>query len=176
MSPYAVNKVAMEMYCRVFHQAYGLQTVSLRYFNVFGSRQDPDSAYAAVIPRFIFALLAGQPPVIFGDGKQSRDFTHVSNVVAANLAACQAPDAPGRAFNVASGASHDLLELHAILCRLLGRDIAPTFGPSRQGDVRYSLADLSQTKQALGYTVGIGFEDGLAMLADLARQGRYLAQ
>jgi nucleoside-diphosphate-sugar epimerase len=176
MSPYAANKVAMEMYCRVFHKVYGLETVSLRYFNVFGSRQDPDSPYAAVIPRFLFALMDGQAPVAFGDGKQSRDFTHISNVVAANLAACTAPEAPGRAFNVASGASHDLLELHAILSRLLDRDVALTFGPPRQGDVRYSLADLSQSKEVLGYSVGVGFEDGLAMLADLARQGRYLAQ
>lgn len=174
-SPYAANKVAMEYYCRVFHQAYGLETVCLRYFNVFGPRQDPHSPYAAVIPKFIFALLDGQRPVIFGDGRQSRDFTYVTNVVAANLAACTAPGAPGLALNVASGGSHDLLGLLAILERLIGVQAEPEFRPARAGDVMASLADLSLTRSVLGYQIGIGYEEGLAILVDLARQGKYLA-
>ncbi|MCA1905032.1 MAG: SDR family oxidoreductase [Desulfarculus sp.] len=174
-SPYAANKVAMEYYCRVFHQAYGLETVSLRYFNVFGPRQDPHSPYAAVIPKFIFALLEGRRPVIFGDGRQSRDFTYVTNVVAANLAACTAPGAAGLALNVASGGSHDLLELLAILERLIGVKAEPEFRPPRPGDVMASLADLNLTRSVLGYEIGIGYEEGLAILVDLARQGKYLA-
>ncbi len=176
MSPYAANKVAMEMYCRVFYQVYGLETVCLRYFNVFGPRQDPHSAYAAVIPAFLFALLEGKSPKVFGDGGQSRDFTYVDNVVAANLAACTASGAAGQAFNVASGVSHDLLELYAILSRLIGCDAPLDFGPPRSGDVRYSLADLSRSQQTLSYKVGVNFEDGLARLVDLARRGEYLAQ
>jgi nucleoside-diphosphate-sugar epimerase len=173
MSPYAANKVAMEMYLRVFHRVYGLETVSLRYFNVFGPRQDPASPYAAVIPKFLFALLKGEGPVIFGDGRQSRDFTYVSNVVAANLAACIAPDAPGKAINVASSKSYDLLDLVAALKGLTGSAAEATLGPPRTGDVRYSLADLTLAREVLGYQVGIGFEQGLALLVDLARQGRY---
>lgn len=175
MSPYAANKVAMEFYCRAFHKSYGLETVMLRYFNVFGPRQDPGSAYAAVIPKFIFALMDGQPPQVHGDGRQSRDFTYISNVVAANLAACTAPGAAGQAINVASGVSHDLLELLDILQGLLGTQVSPSFGPSRVGDVRYSLADLDKARRLLGYQVGIGFGEGLAILVDLAKQGRYLA-
>ncbi len=175
MSAYAANKVAMEFYCQAFHRAYGLQTVMLRYFNVFGPRQDPDSPYAAVIPKFLFALMQGQAPPVHGDGRQSRDFTYVSNVVAANLAACTAPQAPGQAINVASGASHDLIELLEVLGRLTGRDARPNFGPSRAGDVRHSLADLDKARRVLGYQLGVGFEEGLAILVDLAQQGRYLA-
>jgi nucleoside-diphosphate-sugar epimerase len=173
MSPYAANKVAMEMYLRVFHRVYGLETVSLRYFNVFGPRQDPASPYAAVIPKFLFALLEGQSPAIFGDGRQSRDFTYIGNVVAANLAACVAPDAPGKAINVASAKSHDLLDLVAALKRLTGSAAEPTFGPTRTGDVRYSLADLTLAREVLGYQVEVDFEQGLAFLVELARQGRY---
>jgi nucleoside-diphosphate-sugar epimerase len=176
MSPYAANKVAMEFYCQAFHRAFGLQTVMLRYFNVFGPRQDPESAYAAVIPKFLFALMAGQAPPVHGDGRQSRDFTYISNVVAANLAACTAPRAPGQAINVASGRSHDLIELLEILGRLTGQKVSPQFGPARAGDVRHSLADLSKAQDILGYRLGVGFEEGLAILVDLAKQGRYLAQ
>ncbi|MFH1033193.1 MAG: SDR family oxidoreductase [Pseudomonadota bacterium] len=176
MSPYAANKVAMEFYCQAFHRAFGLETVMLRYFNVFGPRQDPESAYAAVIPKFLFALMDGQAPPVHGDGRQSRDFTYVSNVVAANLAACTAPSAPGQAINVASGRSHDLIELLEILGRLTGQQVSPRFGPPRAGDVRHSLADLGRAQRILGYQLGVGFEEGLAILVDLARQGRYLAQ
>ncbi len=175
MSPYAANKVAMEYYCRVFHKVYGLETVCLRYFNVFGPRQDPHSAYAAVIPRFIFAMLEGKRPTVFGDGKQSRDFTYVDNVVAANLAACTAPGAAGQAFNVASGESQSLLRLLEVLEGLTGKKADPEFGPPRTGDVRYSLADLSRAREVLGYEVEVGFEEGLARLVDLARKGKYLS-
>ncbi|MBI5523088.1 MAG: SDR family oxidoreductase [Desulfarculus sp.] len=175
MSPYAANKVAMEFYCQAFHRAYGLETVMLRYFNVFGPRQDPESPYAAVIPKFLFALMEGRAPQVHGDGRQSRDFTYIGNVVAANLAACTAPLAPGQAVNVASGHSHDLIELLEILGRLTGQDVRPQFGPPRAGDVRHSLADLTKAQAILGYRLGVGFEQGLAILVDLARQGRYLA-
>ena len=175
MSPYAANKVAMEHYCQVFHKAYGLETVLLRYFNVFGPRQDPNSHYAAVIPKFLFCLLENQSPPIYGDGRQSRDFTYVSNVVAANLAACDAPGAAGQAFNVASGGSHDLLELLEVLGRLTGSQVGPEFRPPRAGDVRYSLASLDKTSRVLGYRLEVGFEEGLARVVELARQGRYLA-
>ncbi|KMY66428.1 Vi polysaccharide biosynthesis protein VipB/TviC [Desulfocarbo indianensis] len=174
MSPYAANKVAMEYYCRVFYKVYGLETVCLRYFNVFGPRQDPRSAYAAVIPRFMFALLEGARPTIFGDGKQSRDFTYIENVVAANLAACTASGAAGESFNVASGSSQSLLRLVEVLEQLTGKKADPEFAPPRTGDVRFSLADLSKTREVLGYRVGVGFEQGLAVLVDLARRGEYL--
>jgi nucleoside-diphosphate-sugar epimerase len=174
MSPYAANKVALEYYYRVFHKVYGLETVALRYFNVFGPRQDPHSAYAAVIPRFMFALLHGERPTVFGDGEQSRDFTYIDNVVAANLAACTAQGAAGRAFNVASGASQSLLRLLELLEKLIGVKANPEFGPARTGDVRYSLADLSRAKEVLGYKVSVGFEEGLARLVELAMQGKYL--
>lgn len=174
MSPYAANKVAMEYYYRVFHKVYGLETVALRYFNVFGPRQDPLSAYAAVIPRFMFALLDGTRPTVFGDGEQSRDFTYIDNVVAANLAACTAPGAAGQAFNVASGSSQSLLRLLELLEKLTGKKADPEFGPPRTGDVRYSLADLSLVKEVLGYQVTVDFEQGLARLVKLALQGKYL--
>ena len=173
-SPYAANKTAMEYYCRVFYQAFGLETVCLRYFNVFGPRQDPDSDYAAVIPKFLFALLEGRKPLIHGDGRQSRDFTYVSNVVAANLAACTAPKAAGRTVNVAAGQSHDLLRLIQVLQKLTGARVEPEFGPPREGDVRYSLADLELARELLGYQPRVSFEQGLERLVDLARAGKYL--
>ena len=174
MSPYAANKVAMEYYCQVFYKVYGLETVCLRYFNVFGPRQDPHSHYAAVIPKFIFSLMDGAPPVIFGDGGQSRDFTYVSNVVQANLAACTAPGIGGMAINVAAGENHDLLELTRIIKELLGSKVEPEHAPPRTGDVRHSLADISRAQKYLDYKVGIGFKEGLAILVDLAKKGEYL--
>jgi UDP-glucose 4-epimerase len=175
MSPYAANKVAMEFYCQSFHQVYGLESLNLRYFNVFGPRQDPGSPYAAVIPKFLFALLEGRRPVVFGDGAQSRDFTYIDNVVAANLAACTAPGAQGQAVNVASGRSYSLLEMLAELGRLVGVDPEPEFAAPRPGDVRYSLADLSRARELLGYEARVGFREGLARLVQLAREGKYLA-
>ena len=175
LSPYAVSKVAMENYAAAFYRVYGLETVCLRYFNIFGPRQDPDSPYAAVIPKFLFSLLEDQSPPVFGDGKQSRDFTYIDNVVAANLAACTAPGAPGQAINVAAGRSHDLLELLAILGELTGKRVEPEFGQPRAGDVLYSLADLSKAKELLGYEPMVDFRQGLGRLVNLAQQGEYLA-
>ena len=175
LSPYAANKVCMEYYGKVFYQTYGLETVQLRYFNVFGARQDPNSVYAAVIPKFIFALLDDDRPVIYGDGRQSRDFTHVDNVVAANLAACSVPGIGGMSFNVAAGKSYTLLSLLEKLKKLLNRpDIEPQFAPARQGDVYYSLADLSLIQSRLGYEVKVDFDQGLFNITDLALKGRYI--
>ncbi len=160
-SPYAVSKLAAEHYCRVFTQVYGLETVSLRYFNVFGPRQDPHSQYAAVIPIFINALLKGRAPVIYGDGRQSRDFTYVANNVAANLLACTAPGAAGQVFNIACGKRYDLLQLLELLRKYTGVEIAPLHDAPRPGDVRHSLADISRAAEVLGYHPVVGFEEGL---------------
>ncbi|RLC55839.1 MAG: LPS biosynthesis protein WbpP [Chloroflexota bacterium] len=160
-SPYAVSKLAGEHYCRAFTEVYGLETVSLRYFNVFGPRQDPTSQYAAVIPIFITALLRGKPPTVHGDGRQSRDFTYVTNNVQANLLAATAPGVAGQVFNVACGKRYTLLELLAILRDILSTDVTPVHTAPRPGDVRHSLADISKAQQALGYRVEVPFEEGL---------------
>jgi len=165
-SPYAVSKLAGEGYCRAFTEVYGLETVCLRYFNVFGPRQDPASQYAAVIPRFITAMLRGEVPTIYGDGYQSRDFTYVSNVVDANLLAAAAPDVAGRVFNVACGQRHTLLDLVAILNDVLGTQIVPVHTDPRPGDVRHSLADITAAREALGYRAEVDFRDGLRRTAD----------
>ncbi|MEW5913883.1 MAG: SDR family oxidoreductase [Thermodesulfobacteriota bacterium] len=175
LSPYAASKVVMEYYARVFYRVYGLETVCLRYFNVFGPRQDPNSAYAAVIPAFLFALLEGRRPMIYGDGRQSRDFTYVANVVEANLAACTAPQAAGQVINVAAGRSHNLLDLLAALKKFIGSDLEPEFRPARSGDVRFSQADLAKARRLLGYEIRVDFQEGLRRLVELARQGKYLA-
>jgi len=162
LSPYAVSKLAGEHYCRVFTLLYGLQTVSLRYFNIFGPRQDPNSQYAAVIPRFATAALAGQAPTIYGDGLQSRDFTYIDNAVQSNLLACDAPAAAaGRAYNVACGRSVNLLDVIGLLQGMTGRPIRPVHEPARAGDVRDSLADITAARDALGYRPAIDFEAGL---------------
>ena len=161
-SPYAVAKLAAESYCRTFYELYGLETVSLRYFNVFGPRQDPGSPYSAVIPRFIKAMLAGRAPQINGDGLQSRDFTFVANNVAANLAAATVPTVGGEVFNIACGQRFTLLDLVAQLNTILGTTIEPHFAPSRQGDVLHSLADISRAQEKLGYAVTVDFGAGLA--------------
>ena len=163
ISPYAVAKLAGEGYCRSFTEVYGLETVALRYFNVFGARQDPLSQYAAVIPNFITAALRGEPPTIYGDGEQSRDFTHVDNVVEANVLAMSAP-APvaGRAYNIACGERITLNELVATIARVLGRSIEPRYEASRPGDVRHSMADTTRARHDLGYEPVIAFEEGLA--------------
>ena len=171
-SPYAVAKLAGEGYCRAFYLSYGLETVSLRYFNVFGPRQDPSSQYAAVIPIFISALLEGQPPPVEGDGLQSRDFTYVTDVVRANLLACRAPEAAGQVINVACGTRHTLLELIDALNHLMGTDIAPVFGPPRPGDVRHSCADIARAQRLLGYRPLVPFEQGLAYTLDWLREAR----
>jgi UDP-N-acetylglucosamine/UDP-N-acetyl-alpha-D-glucosaminouronate 4-epimerase len=161
ISPYATAKLAGEGYARSFHGVYGLETVALRYFNVFGSRQDPQSQYAAVVPNFITALLNEQPPVIFGDGEQSRDFTYVANVVQANLLAIDAPDVAGKVFNVACGERVTLNRLVAELRDLLGSDIEPVYEVPRAGDIKHSLADLSLAQKGLGYVPEVQLREGL---------------
>jgi nucleoside-diphosphate-sugar epimerase len=162
LSPYAVTKYADELYARVFGRCYGLETVGLRYFNVFGPRQDPFSQYAAVIPLFVSALMRGEAPTINGDGEQTRDFTYVGNAVAANLLACAAPaEAVGEVFNIACNERTSLNRLYRRLQELLDSDIAPLYGPSRVGDVRDSLADIDKARRLLGYKGEIKFDEGL---------------
>jgi len=161
LSPYAAAKLAGEYYCQAFTATYGLETVVIRYFNVFGPRQDPDSAYSAVIPLFVTAMLAGKRPTVFGDGLQSRDFTYIDNIVAGNLAAADAPDASGRVFNVACGQQCSLLDLLASINRVLETDIEPVFSDPRLGDVRESLADISAAREVLGYEPLVSFDEGL---------------
>lgn len=170
LSPYAVNKFAGELYCRVFHQVYGLETVALRYFNVFGPRQDPMSQYSAVIPKFIGAALAGQAPTIFGDGEQSRDFTFVENVVEANLLACKAAGASGETINIACGQRATLNELAALIGRIVGTEAKPVYQPQRTGDVRHSLADIRKAERLLGYRPKVGLEEGLRRTVDWLRE------
>lgn len=161
ISPYAVSKLAGEQYCQSFWRVYGLETVALRYFNVFGPRQSPTSQYAAVIPKFIAALLSRQPLPVHGDGKQSRDFTYVENVVQANLLACTASDAPGRAFNVACGQRHTLLDLIEALSSVHDADVQVSHTAPRPGDVAHSLADISLARTILGYDPTVDFANGL---------------
>jgi nucleoside-diphosphate-sugar epimerase len=162
LSPYAVTKYADELYARVFGRCYGLETVGLRYFNVFGPRQDPFSQYAAVIPLFVSALLRGEAPTINGDGEQTRDFTYVGNAVEANLLACAAPaEAVGEVFNVACNERTSLNRLYRRLQDLLGSTIEPAYGPPRAGDVRDSLADIGKGERLLGYKGEIKFDKGL---------------
>ena len=164
LSPYAISKLAGENYCRIFYRIYGLETVCLRYFNVFGPRQDPTSQYSAVIPKFISAMLNGERPKIYGDGKQSRDFTYVANVVQANLLACQADGVAGEFFNVACGERYTVLDLVAELNEILGKDVEPVFTEPRKGDVRHSQADISKAQRLLEYGGLVGFKSGLRML------------
>ena len=163
ISPYGAAKLAGEAYCHAFSATHGFETVCIRYFNVFGPRQDPHSQYSAVIPLFITALLAGKQPVIFGDGQQSRDFTYVANVVHGNLLAADANPSlvSGRTFNVANGRSTSLLELLTLLNQLLGLKVQPIHAPARVGDVRESLADITQARKCLDYDPQVGFEEGL---------------
>lgn len=165
-SPYAVAKMAAENYCRIFYELYGMETVCLRYFNVFGPRQDPTSHYSAVIPLFIKAMLAKQTPIIYGDGLQSRDFTYVANNVSANLLATTAPDVGGEVFNIACGKQYTLLDLVAGLNEILGLTIEPKFKPARQGDVKHSQADITKATEQLGYHVQVDFLEGLRKTVD----------
>jgi UDP-glucose 4-epimerase len=162
LSPYAVAKLAGEHYCAAFTNVYGLETVRLRYFNVFGPRQTPDSPYAAVIPLFIQALTSGRSPLIHGDGEQSRDFTYVADVVQANLKAADVPNVAGKVYNVACGQRTSLLELLMILNSLLGTDIEPTHGPARPGDVKHSQADIERARTDLGYRPTTDMYTGLS--------------
>jgi nucleoside-diphosphate-sugar epimerase len=163
ISPYAVAKLASEHYMASFFRCYGLETVSLRYFNIFGPRQDPSSPYSGVLAAFISLMLRREQPTIFGDGEQSRDFTYIDNVVAANLLACQAPAdrVAGEVFNVATGRRITLNESFNLLQKLTGYSGEPKYGPERKGDVKHSLADISKAKTTLGYEPSVNFEEGL---------------
>jgi len=161
VSPYAVSKLAGELYCRVFSNLYGLETVSLRYFNVFGPQQSPESRYAAVIPLFMRAALAGEALEVHGDGEQSRDFTYIDNVVLANRLACTTPGVAGQAFNVACNERHSLLDIIAVLERLIGRTLERRHVGSRRGDVRHTQASIERIQRQLDFRPTVGFEDGL---------------
>ena len=168
LSPYAVAKLAGEYYCHAFYQTYGLETVCIRYFNVFGPRQDPGSPYSAVIPLFITALLEGRSPIVYGDGGQTRDFTFVKNVVHGNLlaAAAEAEDVAGKTFNVANGKATSLLTLLELLNEFLGTGVQPQIEPARVGDVRDSLADIAEARRCLKYEPVVDFEEGLRQSID----------
>jgi UDP-glucose 4-epimerase len=161
LSPYAAAKLAGEHYCAAFARSYDLPTVTLRYFNIYGPRQNPRSEYASVVPRFVTAMLRGEPPTIFGDGTQSRDFTHVDDVVAANLLALEAAEATGEPINVASGERYSLLDLVAALNAVLGTVIAPHHAPRRPGDVWHSQASIARAERVLGYQPQVPFAEGL---------------
>jgi len=174
LSPYAVAKLVGEYYCQVFTRTYGLETVCLRYFNVFGPRQDPGSPYSGVISRFIRALQSGERPVIYGDGEQTRDFTYVANAVDANLRAAQAAGASGRVFNIANGQSVSINQVLEVLKQLTGRtDVSAEYADPRVGDVRDSLADLSAARSVLGYSPRIGLEEGLRLTLDWWQTSRF---
>lgn len=171
LSPYAVGKLTAERYAAVFTRVYGLETVSLRYFNVYGPRQDPHGDYAAVIPKFISLILSGKKLTIYGDGSQSRDFTFVEDVVEANLLASLAPGASGRAFNIGGGKRVTLNEVVAMLGEVLGTEVAPEYAPVRAGDILHSLADISAASDVLGYAPGTSFREGLVKTAAFFRRG-----
>jgi UDP-N-acetylglucosamine 4-epimerase len=162
LSPYALTKLTNEKYANLYHRVYGLSTYGLRYFNVFGKRQDPDGAYAAVIPKFIFKLLKNEQPTINGDGLQSRDFTYIENVIEANLRACKAPDkAAGQVYNIAYGGRETLIDLYHTICKSLNKKTTPIFGPQRKGDIMHSNADISKAKTMIGYNPTWSFKDGI---------------
>jgi UDP-N-acetylglucosamine/UDP-N-acetyl-alpha-D-glucosaminouronate 4-epimerase len=166
LSPYGAAKLAGELYCESFAAVYELETVRLRYFNVFGERQDPNSPYSAVIPLFVSALLQGHQPKIFGDGSQSRDFTYVANVVHANLLASRATGVSGKVFNVACGQSLSVIELLRLICDRLTVPFAPEFAPPRAGDIQDSWADISAAEREMGYSVQVGLIEGLKRTID----------
>lgn len=167
LSPYALTKRCDEEWAKLYTKFYGLDTYGMRYFNVFGRRQDPDGAYAAVIPKFLKQLMNGETPTINGDGKQSRDFTYIDNVIEANLKACLAPhEAAGEAFNIAYGGREFLIDIYYGLTKALGVNIEPNFGPDRKGDIKHSNADISKAKKLLGYDPDYSFEDGIRLAID----------
>jgi UDP-glucose 4-epimerase len=172
LSPYAAAKLAGEMYCQAFSATYGLETVRLRFFNIYGPRQRADSPYSGVIALFAAALSEGRTPTVFGDGLQSRDFTYVGDVVQALLRAAEAPGVSGRVYNVGTGRGVTLLALLAVLNRLLGTSVGPRHAPPRAGDVRHSRADISRARRELGYEPTVAFEDGLARTLQWYDSGR----
>ena len=164
LSPYALTKRCDEEWAKLYTKLYGLDTYGMRYFNVFGRRQDPDGAYAAVIPKFLKQLMRGETPTINGDGKQSRDFTYIDNVIEANLKACLAPhEAAGEAFNIAYGGREYLIDIYHGLTKALGVDVEPNFGPDRKGDIKHSNADISKARKLLGYDPDYSFQDGIKL-------------
>jgi len=169
LSPYALTKYAQERYCQIFSQIYGLETVALRYFNVFGPNQDPTSQYSAVIPKFIKLIMADKEPVIYGDGSQSRDFTFVENNVWANIQACTAEKAPGEVINIACGERYTLIQLVEMINEILGKNVEPRFEPDRAGDVKHSLAGIEKAKELLGYDVRVDFREGLERTIEFFR-------
>jgi UDP-glucose 4-epimerase len=171
ISPYGASKLAGEYYLQVYASAFGLETVSLRYFNVFGARQDPKSEYAAVIPKFITTMLAGQQPRIFGDGTQSRDFCYIDNIIEANFRAASAPGAQvsGRVFNIACGSAVDLNQVVALIGDIVGRKVEPRHEAERPGDIKHSWADIGEARRRLGYTAAVSFTDGLRKTIDWYR-------
>jgi UDP-N-acetylglucosamine/UDP-N-acetyl-alpha-D-glucosaminouronate 4-epimerase len=172
LSPYALQKLVAERYGRMFTRLYGFETVSIRYFNVFGPRQDPGSPYSGVISLFATALLEGRQPTVYGDGEQTRDFTYVSNVVDGVLRACEAPMAAGEVINVATGGRSSINELLRTMNRIAGTNLTATYQPARMGDVRDSQADITKAKALLGYTPSVGLEEGLRHTLAWFRDGR----
>jgi UDP-glucose 4-epimerase len=171
LSPYALSKFVTEEYCRLFFQLYKLETVALRYFNVFGPRQDPNSDYAAVIPRFSTRMIAGKQPAVYGDGEQTRDFTFIANVVDANWKAATSANAAGQAFNIGCGARTSLNQLIGKLNQILGSQLEPKYEPARKGDVRDSVADISKAQTMIGYSPTTSLEAGLRRVVDWYRSG-----
>jgi nucleoside-diphosphate-sugar epimerase len=172
LSPYAVSKLAGEYYCRVFTHCYGLESISLRYFNIFGPWQDPTSQYSAVIPKFITAMLAGQAPTIFGDGETTRDFTFIDNALRANLLAAEAPKLRGETVNIGVNRAVSLNQLVEILNGLLGTSIRPKYEPARAGDIKHSLADIGAARRAIGYEPQVQLEEGLRRTIEFYRSQR----
>ncbi len=171
LSPYALTKMVDEEYGKLYSKLYGLDTYGLRYFNVFGRRQDPNGAYAAVIPKFIKQLLNDEQPTINGDGKQSRDFTYIENVIEANLKACKASsEVAGEAFNIAYGGREYLIDVYYSLCKALGKEIEPIFGLDRKGDIKHSNADIKKAKEMLGYDPSWSFERGIEAAIEWYRE------
>ena len=170
LSPYAVSKLAAEYYCLCFSHVYGLETVSLRYFNVFGPRQDPNSAYAAAIPAFVSRMVRGERPIVFGDGEQSRDFCYIDNVVSANVLSMQARKINGETVNIACGERITLNRIIALINQHLGTDIKPEYQDPRPGDVRHSLADVTAAGRVIGYEPLVMFDEGLELSIDWYRR------
>ena len=170
LSPYAVNKLVGEYYLSVFHKCYGLETLSLRYFNVFGPRQDPKSQYAAAIPAFVTAILNGQPPTIYGDGEQTRDFTYIDNVVHANLLAAKAPKLSGEVVNIACAESVTVNQIIRLINKLLGKNVKPIYTDVRPGDVKHSLADITLARKIIGFEPVVMFDEGLRRAIEWYRE------
>ncbi len=166
LSPYAASKLAGEYYCKVFFTVFGLETISLRYFNVFGPHQDPTSQYAAAIPAFVTAILKDKPPTIYGDGEQSRDFTYVDNVVDANLLAARTKKTSGEVINIACGKAVTVNEIIGMINNLTGKNVEPEYTDSRPGDVKHSLADIGAAEKLIGYKPNVSFEQGLQLAID----------